>query len=173
MRRGQEQARDQEEVGHAEGLGPVDEVVHPGELAQWPFPRPGWNASAPPARCRCPWHSRPSRLVGRMMRAAGHGRTGPDRPGTGQFHAPGKVNSEPLAGELSWSPLPQPTGLLATAAGQSARHCIASALSYKLASRTRSSAGSERCPPKAEVTGSNPVGCANFTLQNNKIKCGF
>jgi hypothetical protein len=26
---------------------------------------------------------------------------------------------------------------------------------------TRSSAGSERCPPKAEVTGSNPVGCAN------------
>ena len=27
--------------------------------------------------------------------------------------------------------------------------------------RTRSSAGSERCPPKAEVTGSNPVGCAN------------
>jgi hypothetical protein len=31
---------------------------------------------------------------------------------------------------------------------------------YILPDSTRSSAGSERCPPKAEVTGSNPVGCA-------------
>ncbi len=42
-------------------------------------------------------------------------------------------------------------------------------LVYSQIRSTRSSAGSERCPPKAEVTGSNPVGCTNLF----KVVSGF